>query len=142
MHTTQTHINTHARTPLVINYGNLVNSSFRTFHLVLQFVTKLPRLETIHQHLKSDSPGTLPSYISSLSVNEIKAKSLYLKDLLIKLTHPHHITILAAVAGDFNLPKIRWSDDVYPCDGIHDFMCNCFSSLGFTQFIHEATHIS
>ena len=35
----------------------------------------------------------------------------YLKDLLVKLTHPHHITIFA---GDFNLPKIRRSDDDYP----------------------------
>ena len=70
---------------------------------------------------------------------EIRSNTSNLSNLLIELTHAHHTSVLA---GDFNLPKICWTDIDYPSDGVHDVMYNCFSSLGLTQFVHESTRIS
>ena len=71
--------------------------------------------------------------------NLTDTKLAALNDLLISLTCSQFRTI---VVGDFNLPKICWSKNEYPTVGIHDFMFNCFSSLGLTQFVYEPTHFS
>ena len=66
-------------------------------------------------------------------------KTSQLKCLVIKLGHPFYNTI---VLGEFNLPNIDWIENDLTLDGIHDVMYDCFSSLGFTQFLNEPTRIS
>ena len=78
-------------------------------------------------------------YRPPLSSTDIHVKTTNLKSLIDKLTHPLCNTI---IVGDFNLPKINWSENVYPCDGLHDVMYDCFSSLGFIQFVNEPSRIS
>ena len=46
---------------------------------------------------------------------KIRSNTSNLCNLLIELTHAHHTSVLA---GDFNLPKICWTDIDYPSDGV------------------------
>ena len=73
------------------------------------------------------------------SRHDLLEKTSSLNNLITRLTHPSITTI---VLGDFNLPKINWSTLEIPNDGIHDVIYQCFSSLGYTQFVHDVTHLS
>ena len=71
--------------------------------------------------------------------SRINSKTSNLKSLLSCLIHPSCNSI---ILGDFNLPKIKWSNLEYPLDGVHDILFELFSCSGFTQFVTEPTHFS
>ena len=73
------------------------------------------------------------------TLTDVHDRSINLSNFIAKLTHPQYSTI---IAGDFNLPKINWHANKYPNDGLHDVMYDCLSSLGFVQFVEEATHVT
>ena len=68
-----------------------------------------------------------------------QVKITNLNRLIVKLTHPVYNTI---IVGDFNLPRINWSTHEYPHDSLHDVMYDGFNSLGFIQFVHEASRVT
>ena len=76
---------------------------------------------------------------SSDPKSESQIKITNLKHLIVKLTHPVYNTI---IVGDFNLPRINWATHDYPHDGLHDVMYDCFNSLGFIQFVHDASRVT
>ena len=73
------------------------------------------------------------------SRSDLLTKTSQLKDLIIKLTHPTSTTI---IMGDFNLPKINWLTLEMPTDGVHDVLYDCFTELGYFQFVTDVTRLS
>ena len=65
---------------------------------------------------------------------KLKSSLKSLTSLLTELTHCRHTTF---IAGDFNLPKINWSNNNADFDGLHDVFLNCMSSLGMAQLVTE-----
>ena len=74
-----------------------------------------------------------------ISKPDLLTKTVLLKELITKLTHP---TSTPIIMGDFNLPKINWLTLEMPTDGVHDVLYDCLTELGYFQFVNDVTRLS